>query len=170
MCSVCGKKLRSEEALQMHTQSKHATLPKKKQNPWIKKGIIATILFSLFVIFMRSQAGPILPPTDVVGHIEGAPPSHKLREPMDIAIQRHVMEHTDGRGPPGVIINYNCKDYQCEPGLIENLESFADIYPNVYVAPFKNMDAKIVLSRYASQVILDGFDGDRIDSFIRTGR
>ena len=40
---------------------------------------------------------------------------------MPIAIQKHMLEHADGKegGRGGVIINYNCEDFNCEDGLIE---------------------------------------------------
>ena len=78
-----------------------------------------------------------------------------------------MLEHADGKGPPGIIINYNCVDYACESDLIEKLEAFAKKYSaNVYVAPFKNMDAKIVLTRLNKIEILESFDENKIEDFI----
>jgi len=78
-----------------------------------------------------------------------------------------MLEHADGGDIPGIIINYNCKDYNCEGGLIENLESFAEVYPkNVYVAPFKNMATKIALTKLGRIEVLEEYDENRIHIFI----
>ncbi len=102
------------------------------------------------------------------GHVEQSPVSHTLREPMPLEIQRHMLEHSDSTGPPGIIINYNCEDYECENELIENLENFAEEFPsNVYIAPFKDMDAKIVLTRLNKIEILEEYNEEQIRKFIR---
>ncbi len=114
-----------------------------------------------------AQNSKTLPPIDIAGHIEENPSSHVLKEPMPLPIQKHMLEHADGSGPPGVIINYNCMDYQCEEGLIPKLEEFTVKYPEfVYVAPFKGMDAKIALTRFREIEILDSYDEQKIESFI----
>ncbi len=100
------------------------------------------------------------------GHIESNPPSHVLKEPMPITIQKHMLEHADGSGRAGVIINYNCRDYSCEENLIENLEAFALSYNYVYVAPFKGMDAKIALTKLGKIKILEEYDESIIKNFI----
>ena len=108
-----------------------------------------------------------LPPTDMQGHVEANPDSHVLKEPMPIPIHKHMLEHADGTASPGIVINYNCKDYSCEADLIEKLETFAGRYPaNVYVAPFKNMDAKIALTKLGRLEILEEYDEQKINSFI----
>ena len=48
-----------------------------------------------------------LPSTSMADHIEQSPPGHILTTPMPIAIQKHMLEHADGGGRPGVVINYN---------------------------------------------------------------
>jgi len=159
----------------MHNHAKHDTssneekkerkpLPIKKIRNWGIFIIIAALLvWGVFALFNQ----PTLPPTSMQGHIEVNPPSHVLKEPMRLEIHKHMLEHSDGTGPPGVIINYNCDDYNCEPGLIENLEAFAEKYPlNVYVAPFPNMGAKIALTRLGRIQVLDSYDEQTIDNFI----
>ena len=77
-----------------------------------------------------------------------------------------MLEHVDGAGRPGIIINYNCKDYKCEDNLIEKLEAFATKYDYVYVAPFKGMDAKIALTKLGKIEVLEEYDESLIINFI----
>ena|SRR3989338_1154634 len=136
---------------------------KGKIGNWPILIIAAVIIGGIYFLVPNTKT---LPPTDIQGHIEMSPPSHILKEPMSISVQKHMLEHADGRGPPGVVINYNCKDYTCEDGLIEKLEAFAKRYNHVYVAPFPKMDAKIALTKYGKIEILDNYDEKRIESFI----
>jgi len=69
----------------------------------------------------------------------------------------------------GIIINYDCKNFECEQGLIEQLESFAIKYNNVYVAPFKNMPVKIALTKLGRIETLSEYDENKIETFI-TGK
>ena len=135
-----------------------------------KKYIFAVVFAAgAFFVYSFVFSSANLPPTDVRGHVEGAPPSRVLKEPMPIAVQKHMLEHADGYGPPGVIINYNCEDFECEPGLIEKLEAFAYEYSNVYVAPYPKMSVKIALTRYGKIKTLDRYDEEEIRAFIRGG-
>jgi len=178
-CEECEKSFETEESLNMHNKSKHPEkykAPKQKMDPQQKKKIRN---WSIFVIIVVIIVGGIsflvlsiktLPPTDPRGHSEDKPPSHAVKNPMSISMQRHMLEHSDGDGPPGVIINYNCEDYICEPDLISKLEKFVEKYPNnVYVAPFPDMDAKIALTRAGRQKTLKEFDQSRIEFFILSG-
>lgn len=173
-CEICDKEFATEESLQQHNKVKHhepknqsklSSKQKKKIKNWsIIIVILALLIIGIYYIISNTK---ILPPITDQGHIEVSPPSHVLREPMDLKIQKHMLEHADGKGPPGVIINYNCEDYNCEPKLIEELEALAEKYPaNVYVAPFPKMDAKIVLTRLNKIEILEGYDENKIDNFI----
>ena len=176
-CEICDRNLKDKEGFNMHNSAKHPTSEKKSvskttklNSKKIKKyGIFIAILVLIVVGFsFLLSSVKTLPPTDFRGHVEESPFSHILKEPMPIAVQRHMLEHADGTGPPGIIINYNCEDYNCESDLIEKLEAFAKIYTaNVYVAPFKDLDAKIVLTRQNGIDILDDYDEDRINNFIR---
>jgi len=174
-CDECDRDFGSLESLNMHKSAKHSSnIPKedkkasfnfKKARNW---GIFLIIAFGIFwFIFSSFSSIKTLPPTDMQGHVEQIPSSHVLREPMNILVQKHMLEHVDGedgtRG--GVIINYNCKDYSCENGLIENLETFASYYNYVYVAPFKNMDAKIALTKLNQIEILEEYDVNKIHIF-----
>jgi hypothetical protein len=77
-----------------------------------------------------------------------------------------MLEHSDGSGAPGVLIQYNCTDYECESGLIEQLTTLVREYPeNVYLAP-NTYDGKIILTRIGQREVLDTFEEDTIRAFI----
>lgn len=178
-CKICEKSFDSEEALKMHNDAKHFVKVKK---PLIsQKGkmkiryllitiitIIAIGLIAAGIFFLANKK--VLPPTTIEGHIEANPSSHVLKGPMPLAIQKHMLEHADGSGPPGVVINYNCIDFECEPDLIQRLEEFSKKYPTfVYVAPFKNMKAKIAVTRTGEIITMEDYDEAVIDNFIKRG-
>ena len=129
--------------------------------------ILGAVVLVFIISFVMSKQ-KILPPTTMAGHIEVSPQSHFTDRPMDIRVHKHMLEHADGSGPPGVIINYNCDDFDCESNLLDKLKEIVDQYPqNVYVAPYRNMSAKLVLTRLDRQKILDGFvDEEIIKAFI----
>ncbi|HEY65677.1 MAG TPA: DUF3105 domain-containing protein [Caldilineae bacterium] len=136
-----------------------------------KVGGLAALLLTVFALGIggyRWVAGvKVYPPTDITGHDETVPPSHILSEPMPLAMQKHMLEHADGRGQPGVIINYNCEDFPCEPDLVERLAEIVRAYPDfVYLAPFPGMDARIALTRRGRLQVLDEVDEERIRAFI----
>ncbi len=134
-------------------------------------GVIAIAGFIFAALrYGGSSTAAFYPPTDVRGHTETVPPSHILDQPMPLSMHKHMLEHADGKGPPGVIINYNCEDYECEPDLIDRLRAIAEDYPTfVYLAPFPGMTAKIAVTRRGAQEILDEFDEERIRNFIERG-
>ncbi len=109
----------------------------------------------------------VLPPTSSQGHIESSPPSHILGQPMSVTIQMHMLEHSDGSGPPGVIINYNCDDFECEDNLVDQLTEIANEYPEfVYLAPYPEMTEKLAITREGKIEIFDSFNKDLLVSFI----
>jgi len=175
-CEDCDREFSSNEALKMHNQTKHpenikklvvSSKHKKKIKMWAS--IFVSLLIIIGLIYLLLSSVKILPPTTMDGHIEVNPPSHILKNPMNLAVHKHMLEHADGveGGRPGVIINYNCIGFECEPGLIEKLEQFAIKYPiHVYVAPFPKMDAKIVLTTLNRQKVLREYDENAIDSFV----
>ncbi len=173
-CDACEKSFGSEEALEMHNRAKHPVEVKKPLiSPKAKKrlkgwsiALLVIVLIAVGIFFLSNRK--VLPPTTIEGHIEVSPHSHVLKEPMPMAVQKHMLEHADGVGPPGVIINYDCMSYECEPDLIPKLEEFAERYPDfVYVAPFRNMKARIALTRLNRIITLDSFNEDMIDNFIK---
>ena len=67
----------------------------------------------------------------------------------------------------GMLIQYNCVDYQCEPDLVQKLAELVQRYPpQVYLAPYPGMDAKIALAAPGKLETLDAFGEQRIRNFI----
>lgn len=109
-----------------------------------------------------------LPPTSMTDHTEELPPGHILTTPMPLTIQKHMLEHADGGGRPGVIINYNCVKFRCPEGMVERLEKVARGYPAfVYLAPYPEMDTKVAVTRLGEILALDEPDEARIRDFIK---
>lgn len=109
-----------------------------------------------------------LPPTTDQGHIEVSPSAHIVTTPIPDNIQRHMLEHADGddKNGPGIIIQYNCDDYECSPDLIGKLTNLVEEYPkNVYLGP-NNYDGKIILTKLGRREILDELDEQAIRDFI----
>ena len=108
-----------------------------------------------------------LPPTSMADHSEEVPRGHILTTPMPLPIQKHMLEHADGKGRPGVIINYNCAKFRCPEGMIDRLAQMVRAYPEfVYVAPYPEMDVKIAVTRLGEILILKEIDEGRIRAFI----
>ncbi len=101
------------------------------------------------------------------GHTEDMPQAHITATPIPDSMQRHMLEHADGKGKPGVIIQYNCKKYSCESDVIEKLIVLVQQYPdNVYLAP-NNYDGKIILTKLGRQKILDQFNEQALKDFLQ---
>lgn len=171
-CEICDREFKDADGLVAHNKAKHPEkIPEEKKTLPIKKirnRAIFIIIAGLIIagVILAISGIKTLPPTDLQGHVESNPSSHVLKEPMPIAIQKHMLEHADGTGRPGVIINYNCEAYECSSDLIEKLEAFALDYDYVYVAPFKGMDAKIALTKLGEIEVLEDYDETRIKAFI----
>lgn len=143
----------------------------KTNNKKIMRRII-TILVTIVVIsgivwlIITPSKRANLPPTVMDGHVEINPKDHISTEPMADPIQRHMLEHADGKGKPGVIIQYNCQKYTCESDLVQKLTDLVKQYPdNVYLAP-GSYDGKLILTKLNSIKILDNFDEQKIKNFI----
>jgi len=135
-------------------------------------GSLVAVVFIVLAVRYASGAGggTYYPPTDITGHTETSPPAHILDRPLSLGTFKHMLEHADGSGPPGVIISYNCEDYACAPDLIDRLRAIAEEYPDVvYLAPFPDMTAKIAVTRRGKQIVLEEFDEQRIREFIEGG-
>ena len=79
-----------------------------------------------------------------------------------------MFEHADGKGKPGIIIQYNCQKYICEPDLVQKLTALVKQYPdNVYLAP-NNYDGEIILTKLNEIKILENFDEKIIRDFIQS--
>jgi len=142
------------------------------KNPLNWKGLATKILIILVCLLTIGGIGwyvvtrPNLPPIDMTGHIEENPPAHILDTEMPESIQKHMLEHADGKGKQSVLIQYNCKKYACERDLIDELKTLVKSYPqNVYLAP-GNYDGKIILTRLGQRQILTSFDEQQIVDFI----
>jgi len=107
-----------------------------------------------------------LPPTSMADHTEEVPPARILTTPMPLPVQKHMLEHADGSGQPGVIINYNCATFRCPEGMVEHLATIARSYAFVYLAPYPEMDVKIAVTRLGKILVLDDVDEPRIRAFI----
>lgn len=135
----------------------------------LKQVVIGAIVLAAIaiIVFWFSGRGS-LPPTADRGHIEESPSSHIVTVPMDIRVHKHMLEHADGTGAPGVIINYDCDNYSCGDDLLLKLEEIVKKYPeNVYLAPYRNMKTKIVISRLGSQKQFNDFDEQELINFIK---
>jgi len=127
--------------------------------------IVAVLLIG--GIYYWSTNREVLPPTDMAGHIEQNPPSHITDEPMSLSVQKHMLEHSDGKGQPGVIINYNCEDFGCDSDLKDRLAEIANKYPEfVYVAPFPKMSKKIAITRMGKIQTFDNLEVEGLMRFI----
>jgi hypothetical protein len=154
---------RSRKHLAREADSRRLRLRKTRQR--IAWGILLILAIGGVFIWLKNRQ--VLPPTDIAGHIEKNPPAHILDEPMPLEIQKHMLEHADGDGSPGVIINYNCEDFACESDLQENLKQIAEEYPEyVYLAPFPGMTKKIAVTRVGKIQSFDSIDRDALHRFI----
>ncbi|MDA2936393.1 DUF4670 domain-containing protein [Patescibacteria group bacterium AH-259-L05] len=165
------KQLTKKEQRQLRKQKKIEERKRAQRRQQIKKIVNITILVlfiggGLFALIWFSLTASKLPPTTMEGHIEQSPPRHILNQPMAEVIQKHMLEHADGGGRSGVIIQYNCDTFECEPDLIKKLTDLVKQYPdNVYLAP-NNYDGKIILTKLGRKKILNEFDEEAIRNFI----
>ena len=144
---------------------------KKSIKKWVSISIVILFVIVAVGVFIRSaQTRKVFPPTSSLNHTELVPEKHISDKPFTYNDQVHMLEHADGvdGGPPGIFINYNCNDFECEDDLIDKLTTIAQDYPKfVYLAPYRNMGAKLVLTKEGQQEIFESFDEDKIRSFIR---
>jgi hypothetical protein len=169
---MAGSKLSRKERNQLKKQKKEAERRSRDRERFIKKGLTKAGIGLIVVIGLGWLGYSIatakrLPPTDINNHVEELPPSHILTRPMPIAVQKHVLEHADGRGRPGVIINYNCTKFRCPDGMVDRLAEIARGYPeHVYLAPYPEMDVRIAVTRLGKILTLEEPDEARIRAFI----
>ncbi len=158
------KKQQKEEARKKETRKVTLNEAPKRIGHYLLYGGIAFAIIGGLGWFISTR--PNLPPITDQGHTEDMPQSHITDSPIPDSMQRHMLEHSDGGGKPGIIIQYNCKDYACEPDLIQNLKTLVEKYPdNVYLAP-NNYDGKIILTKLGKRNILENFDEQAIKNFI----
>jgi len=136
-----------------------------------------TIKYTLYIVISVSVIGGVtflmsrasnLPTTSAQNHAETSPSAHIVTTPIPDNVQRHMLEHADGNDAngSGIIIQYNCDDFDCEPDLIGKLTNLVTEYPkNVFLAP-NSYDGKIILTRLGRRKVLDEFDEQAIRDFI----
>lgn len=163
--SQLPKKERRRKMKELQKQQVVKTGRAKKLRIWVL--LIVLLAAGGVGLYYTTDSRDVLPPTDIAGHVEKNPPSHVMDEPMPLTVQKHMLEHADGEGPPGVVINYNCDDFACEPDLKEQLAAIAQEHPEfVYIAPFPGMSKKIAITRYRKIETFDSFDRDGLIAFI----
>lgn len=62
--------------------------------------LYAAVMAAIAVAAVWIWSRPSLPPTTMAGHTEELPGGYVLSTPMPEAIQRHMLEHADGKGRP----------------------------------------------------------------------
>ena len=158
------KKARRQEEKQKEKSKEKLKETPKKLWKYTKRVVITVAIFVL--IGWLLSLIPNMPPTSAENHSEQSPAAHILTTRIPDPIQRHMLEHADGSGPSGIIIQYNCDDYECEQDLVQKLTTLVEEYPeNVYLAP-NNYDGKIILTKIGRRTVLDQFDEQTIRDFI----
>jgi len=153
-------------------ESRSARLRNLRRRLFMMAGGIAVVALAIggLVLFMttRSTFGKELPPTSFSpAHLESFPPQQIKNLPIPRLIQEHVMERNAGHPRGSMLVQYNCVDYQCEPGLVESLTEIVRGFPaHVYLAPYPTMDAKIALAAPDRLLLLDALDEPKILKFI----
>lgn len=158
------RKRQKEEARKKEHKKETLTEAPKKIGKYLLYFLIGAALLGGIGWFITTR--PNLPPTTAQGHTEDMPQTHITDQQIPDSMQRHMLEHADGKGKAGIIIQYNCKKYSCEPDLIAKLTELVKQYPeNVYLAP-NNYDGKIILTKLGKNQILNTFDEQIIKDFI----
>lgn len=158
------RKKQKEQNKKKERRGKKLSEAPKKLGRYIFYILIAALIVGLLAWIITSR--PKLPPTSMQGHIEQSPPSHIVNTPIPDNIQRHMLEHADGEGDPGIIIQYNCSDFDCAPDLVNKLTELVNDYPdNVYLGP-NNYDGKIILTKLDKRKVLEEFNEETIIKFI----
>lgn len=131
---------------------------------------VVVLVIGAVLLFMttRSTFGKELPPTGFTpAHLESMPPQQLNSLPIPRLVQEHVMERNAGHDRGSMLVQYNCRTYTCEPGLVDQLSDIVVTYPAyVFLAPYPTMDAKIALAAPGRLLTLDFLDEDKIREFI----
>jgi len=131
-------------------------------------GGLAIVVVIGGVVFLYASTRKELPPTSTPpGHAETLPRRQINDSPIPKLVQQHVMERNSTHPVGQMLVQYNCKDYQCEPDLVARLTEIVLSYPStVYLAPYPVMDAKIALAAPGRLLTLKSLDDARIREFI----
>ncbi len=122
---------------------------------------------------LPSGEGKVYPPTTPIGHVESYPEERISTIPIPDAVQRHILEHvplSDGGQRRGVILQYNCVKFSCDPDLVSQLAEIVREYEYVYLAPYPEMSFKISLTTYRDLLTLGELDREKIMAFIEKRR
>ena len=158
------RKRQNKEAKKKEARKEKLNEAPKKIGHYILYVAVGVVTIGGLGWFIISR--PNLPPTTQQNHSELSPPSHIVTQSIPEVIQRHMLEHADGGGKSGIIIQYNWNDFDCETNLVQKLTTLVKQYPdNVYLAP-NVYDGKIILTKLGRRKILDGFDEQIIKNFI----
>lgn len=149
-------------------ESRKARWRNLRRKLFMLSGGVVVLALVIGGLVLLNSAQKTLPPTSFgPGHSEAFPPSQINTQLIPRPVQEHVMERGGGHPVGSMLVQYNCIDYQCEPGLVQMLEDLVRRYPpQVYLAPFPGMDAKIALAAPRRRETLDDFDEQRIRGFI----
>jgi len=169
-----GRKSRTKRARPYKRDGRKPS-PKQKftlRSPWAWAAGLGVLIVAAAVGSFFSEGPSVYPPTTIVGHVETYPKERiSTTTPIPVAVQKHILEHVPvgGGERPGVIIQYNCAEFQCDEDLVPNLVAIARRYEYVYLAPYPEMDAKIALSAHDDLLTLDEYEREEIIAFIEKG-
>jgi len=153
-------------------QSRRARRGSFRRTAMMAGGGLAVLVLAVggFVIFMATSStfGKELPPTGYTpAHRETLPTQQINRQPIHRLVQEHVMERDAGHERGSMLVQYNCRKYRCGEDLVDRLTDVVLSYPpQVYLAPYPTMDAKIALAAPGELLLLDAFEEDKIRKFI----
>ncbi len=131
-------------------------------------GIVVLAALGAITLFLVNNQKELPPTGFTANHSEQFPPQQINNGLIPRPIQEHVMERGGGHHQKGsMLVQYNCRDYQCESDTVDKLTEIVRAYPsNVYLAPYPGMDAKIALAAPGRLVTLESLDEGRIREFI----
>ena len=131
-------------------------------------GGLAAVALVVGGIYLWAINQKELPPTSFgPNHFESFPPQQINTVPIPRREQEHVMERGNDHRKGSMMVQYNCRVYECEPELVENLTEIVRSYPpNVYMAPYPTMDAKIALTAPGKRKTLETLNEDQIREFL----
>lgn len=135
---------------------------------FLMAGLVVIAALGAGVVALINSAKELPPTGFTVAHLEQYPSRQINLEPIPRLIQEHIMERGGPHPDGGMLVQYNCLDYQCDSELPNELEAIVLDFPSqVYLAPYPGMDAMIALAAPGNLEVLDEFDEGRIRTFIR---
>ena len=152
--------------------SRRAHRGKFRRTLMMAGGVLGVLVLAIggLALFMATSStfGKELPPTGYTpAHRETLPRQQINSQPIHRLVQEHVMEREAGHERGSMLVQYNCRKYQCGEDLVDRLTDVVLSYPpQVYLAPYPTMDAKIALAAPGKLLLLDAFEEDKIRKFI----